>query len=123
MLVDSAAMLGALHYMRSDEETADGGGQALLVRAGIDADVMERAFGRLEKDSVGIPAYLSSHPATAKGRKKAAEFARSNRTAAGGPLMSAQQWQKLKSACLIAPVGRASTLRTLAGRLRMPKSS
>jgi predicted Zn-dependent protease len=98
VLVDSAAMLGALHYMRADEEAADAGGQALLLRAGIDPAAMERAFGRMEKSGMRIPAYLSSHPSTADRRKRAAEFAKVNPQPAR-VLMNSEDWRRLQSGC------------------------
>jgi predicted Zn-dependent protease len=99
VLVDGAAMLGTLHYMRADEEAADAGGQALLVKAGIDASAMAHAFSRFEKRGVRIPAYLSSHPDTADRKNRAAEFAKAHARGSSRPLISGDEWRRLQSAC------------------------
>ena len=99
ILIDGAAMLGALHFMRADEEAADAGGQALLVRVGIDPSAMAEAFLRLGKDSVRIPAYLSTHPPTEERKAKAAEFARSHAGGARRPLLAPEEWRRLRAAC------------------------
>jgi beta-barrel assembly-enhancing protease len=99
VLLDTAAMLGTLHYMRADEESADLLGQRLLVRAELDPEAMARAFSRLEHDGVAIPAWLSSHPATTARKERAAEFARKHADSRRTPLMSDADWSTLQSAC------------------------
>jgi Zn-dependent protease with chaperone function len=100
VLIDGAAMLGSLHYMRADEEAADSGGQMLLVRANIDPSAMADASSRFEKDGVHIPAYLSSHPDTAQRKARAAKFAKAHPDTSHRPLLAAGEWRRLQSACI-----------------------
>ncbi|HYO81801.1 MAG TPA: M48 family metallopeptidase, partial [Bryobacteraceae bacterium] len=105
ILVDSAAMLGALHYMRSDEEAAYKSGLQLLVKAGIDPAAMASAFGRLRAGAPDVPkelSYISTHPALEERRRAAAEFAKE--VGQGGfwrPVMSRSEWMGLRNACSV----------------------
>jgi beta-barrel assembly-enhancing protease len=71
VLGDLAGNLTVLHFMRSDEESADDGALETLMRAGIPPTAMRRAFENLERGSKdrGIEAsfkYLSTHPPLAE---------------------------------------------------------
>ncbi len=97
---DSVAMLGALRYMRSDEEAADSGALAVLNSAGIDPNSLAEAFERLEKRSSGLPGvlvYLSTHPPLSQ-RIAAAKRVRRLESYRSSVLPPAQ-WMDLRSGC------------------------
>jgi len=64
---DLAGNLTVLHFMRSDEQSADDEALSTLMRAGIPPSEMQKAFMNLSKSSGDEPEisalkYLSSHP-------------------------------------------------------------
>ncbi len=88
ILGDLAGNLGALHFARSDEESADDGALDTLLRAGIAPLQMEKAFENLAKSTREDPMggsikYLSTHPSLAERiarvKERAAGKAFSNR--------------------------------------------
>lgn len=100
-VADAAGVLGALHFMRSDEAEADRGGLDLLVRAGVDPHAMARAFERLEKSAPDLPGglrYLSSHPPTTE-RRRMAEDVASRSSAKFQPVLSDVEYADLRRAC------------------------
>ncbi|WP_035957762.1 M48 family metallopeptidase [Bryobacter aggregatus] len=66
VLGDLAGNLGVLHFMRSDEESADDAAIQVLMRAGIAPVEMQKAFENLAKSGGGESgsalSYLSTHP-------------------------------------------------------------
>jgi Zn-dependent protease with chaperone function len=76
---DAAGRLMGLQFSREQEMAADEGGFERLVAAGIDPSGMASFFARLAKDESarpGLPAFLSTHPASAE---RAARLAERNR--------------------------------------------
>jgi beta-barrel assembly-enhancing protease len=64
-LGDLAGNLTVLHFMRSDEQSADDEALNTLMRAGIAPSEMQHAFENLERSTGNQPAplkYLASHP-------------------------------------------------------------
>ncbi len=64
-LTGLAGNLGLLHFMRSDERSADEAGMAAMMRAGIDPQGMVEGFRKLRAeggDNGAAFAYLSTHP-------------------------------------------------------------
>jgi predicted Zn-dependent protease len=59
-----AEQLGGMAYGRDLERQADLGGLAALKKAGIAPQGMLSFFARLARQETGVPAFLSSHPAT-----------------------------------------------------------
>ena len=101
IFVDSAAMLGALHYMRGDEEAADQAGLQLLLNAGVDPKSMANAFRKLQQTSGGSGqlTYLSTHPDLADRIAAAATFARSHPNARSAPIFTPGEWRNLQRDC------------------------
>jgi predicted Zn-dependent protease len=100
-VADAAGLLGALHFMRSDEAEADRGGLDLLVRANVDPHAMARAFERLEKSAPDLPGglrYLSSHPPTTE-RRRMAESVAARSSGAFQPVLSDTQYSAFRRAC------------------------
>jgi predicted Zn-dependent protease len=65
--LESARILGELHYSRQDEEEADREGFRMLVAAGVDPAGMMGFFETLKKTpgmAATLPPYLSTHPTT-----------------------------------------------------------
>lgn len=65
--LESARMLGVMHYSRQNEEEADREGMRMLLDAGIDPAGMIAFFEMIQKEGVEMPAslkYLSTHPLT-----------------------------------------------------------
>jgi len=65
LLGDLAGNLTVLHFMRSDEQSADDEALNTLMRAGIPPIEMQRAFENLQRSTGNQPAplkYLASHP-------------------------------------------------------------
>jgi len=80
LIAQAAGGLGALHYMRTDEQDADRDGTLLLKRAGFDPMGMPAMLESLEeakRDSTRVPAWISSHPDTRQRIADTRELARS----------------------------------------------
>ena len=63
--LEGARTLGALRYSRQSEEEADAGAISMMLSSGVDPGGMITFFERLKKEngkSLGLPAYLSTHP-------------------------------------------------------------
>jgi predicted Zn-dependent protease len=103
-LLDAAAMLGALRYMRSDENSADRGAMRLLVRSHIDPTALAAAFEHIQKHAPELPGalqYVSTHPTLAERRAIAAEEAHRRRGALNSwmPALNTREWQAIRKAC------------------------
>lgn len=57
-----ASRFAGLDYDRDQESEADREGASLLLEAGVDPAGLATFFERLQKDSVGVPELLSTHP-------------------------------------------------------------
>jgi beta-barrel assembly-enhancing protease len=80
LIAQVSGSLGALHYLRSDEEQADRDGVILLKRAGIDPMAMPEMLESLDRairDNPQLPSLLSSHPDTLRRISATRELARS----------------------------------------------
>lgn len=100
-LFDTAVMLGALHYMRGDEEAADRAALTALVSSGIEPQSLARAFERLEESARDLPAalnYISTHPPIEQRRMVAENAAKGTRVVAS-PVLSAGEWRRFTDAC------------------------
>jgi predicted Zn-dependent protease len=98
--VDNVVMLGALDYMRSDEEAADKGALVLLINAGIDPASLAGAFERLERQTSELPGalkYLSTHPPLS--HRIAAVKQASPPGRRWTSALSPPAWRDLRSAC------------------------
>lgn len=102
-LIDGAAMLGALHYMRADEEAADQGALRLLLSSNIDPLALPLAFEQLQKQAPDAPEslkYLSTHPPLGKRRSAAWEAVkRAGQTSARTLALDDEAWLRLRHAC------------------------
>lgn len=63
-LSGAAADLLNLKFSRDNERDADSTGLALLVKAGLEPAPMAAFFRKMAADSVAVPAFLSTHPAS-----------------------------------------------------------
>jgi predicted Zn-dependent protease len=89
-------MLTTLSYSRRAEAEADAGAVALLGRAGIGTAGMAAFFDRLAREeTVSLPPYLSTHPAT---RERRAEIPAAA-TEALRPAMNAKEWRAVQAMC------------------------
>lgn len=108
IFTDSAAMLGALHYMRGDEEAADRDGLRLLLAAEVHPGAMADAFRRLQQEQRSEGGgrnltYFSTHPDLSERIAQADRFAREHQAAPAIPVLTPSEWKDLQSACAAAP--------------------
>lgn len=99
-LIDGATMLGALHYMRADEESADNGALEILAKANIDPSALSTSFEELAKKAPDLPGalrYISTHPPLAQRRLKAAVEGR--RSGDWTPSLDDAAWKRLRVSC------------------------
>ena len=92
--------LAGLRYTRHYEEEADLHGLAYLDAAGIDAGGVARMFERLRDiqesaEGAGLPALLSTHPASDARAARARAQARSGLA----PSLSPAEWRVVRAAC------------------------
>ena len=95
-----AGIITILSYGRGAEAEADRDGVMLLNQAGISADAIARFFDRLggdKKCESGIPSFLSSHPRSAE---RARIIREADRVKSVEPLMSEDDWDKLRGICV-----------------------
>lgn len=86
-------------FSRKDERSADEGALARLDRAGIPRAGFAAFFQRIAKQSDVIPAWLSTHPASAERIATISGGAPKVATGAAQSALSASDWQAIKSAC------------------------
>ena len=99
--LSTAALLGNLHYQRSDETSADRRGLLMMTKAGMDPRGMVDVFHILEKADLALPGqlkYLSSHPLT-KDRIRQIEGDIQPGSPPPAPLRYAQSWDEIAHAC------------------------
>lgn len=93
-----SSTLMSMSYSRTAEEQADTGGIATLQRAGLSTDGLANFFDRLsakeEKDTFGLPDFLSTHPNTDAREQRARGVSRSNRS-----LLEDKEWADLRAIC------------------------
>ena len=63
-LAGAAADLLNLKFSRDNERDADSAGLSLLVKAGLEPAPMAAFFRKMAAESVAVPAFLSTHPAS-----------------------------------------------------------
>lgn len=103
--LESARMLGVMHYSRQNEEEADREGMRMLLDAGIDPAGMIAFFEMIQKEGVEMPAslkYLSTHPLTGERIERLKALA----AEAQGPfpkLFPEYNWKELAKVCRSAP--------------------
>lgn len=102
LALDGGALLTALAHQRADEESADRAGMRALKKAGIDGRGMVEMFRLLaeetgEDEFGGGAGYLSTHPES-NARAGALE-AMLDPEQAREPLMSRDEWRKLRRPC------------------------
>ena len=97
LLAAATESLGALKYQRSDEEEADLRGAEMLRRSGIDPRSMVSMLEELQQQEE-IPAFLSSHPATADRLRNLGEQIPVTQVSYR-PSLSPAQWHSVLAAC------------------------
>jgi len=105
--LESARMLGVMHYSRQNEEEADREGMRMLIDAGINPAGMIAFFEKINKEGMEMPAslkYLSTHPLTGERIERLKNLARG----AEGPfdsLLPEYNWQEIAQVCPSSPMG------------------
>ena len=104
-LLSAASTLDQLRYGRNQEEAADMEAVRLLQRARIDSRGMLRFLARAQQEeSVGgtaVPMYLSTHPPTADRIDRLRSLVEA-RNYAPVALAGAADWERVRTACLVA---------------------
>ncbi|MBM3502424.1 MAG: M48 family metallopeptidase [Alphaproteobacteria bacterium] len=97
---EGAELAALFAFSRDDEREADRSAIVFLQRSAIDPRGLTRVLGVFEKaeqqSGLQLPAYLSTHPATAE-RRAAAETA--NASGPFRPALGAEQWAALRRIC------------------------
>lgn len=110
--MQGAVNLNQLAYQRADEDEADLGAVEILARAHIRPEALSAFFRRLQvQPLIGgtSSSYFSSHPALLE-RAQRIDAASSNLEVQPVPLLSAEEWQRMRSSCIDAtlpPPGQA----------------
>jgi Zn-dependent protease with chaperone function len=103
--VEAARTLGTLRYGRQAEEEADVEGLRMLETAGIDPAGMVSFFESLAKREPAFVknlGYLSTHPSTTD-RLARLRATMNTPATAPGPLLSAEDWARLRGICSTNP--------------------
>lgn len=98
--IQASVRLANLSYQRSDEESADLRGAALLSRAHVRTDGLATFLRRIQTitPGVGIGNYLSNHPAT-EDRIEALELETRKLKGGSMPLMTPEDWVAARAVC------------------------